>query len=73
MTWDLENGLLKAIDIKLEVWKSSENQEEHHYFLMDKPSGHELYTYAFGINPKLFDPESVRKILEMLDVTTCPK
>lgn len=52
----------------VEVWKSSENREERHYFLKDG-QGHAYQNadYLFGINPKYFDDAKVARILEILD------
>jgi len=53
--------------IKLEIWKSSENQEEHHYFMVGQRQGHEENSYLFGINPKFLNEDQVKRILAMLD------
>jgi len=52
----------------VEIWKSSENREERHYFLKDG-QGHAYQNadYLFGVNPKHFSDEQVKRILAMLD------
>jgi hypothetical protein len=54
--------------VHVEVWKSSENREERHYFLNDaKSHGYQNAEYLFGVNPRYFDDEKVRRILEILN------
>lgn len=62
------SDLAKAMRVKpkLEIWRSSENQEEHHYFMVGQAQGHEPNAYLFGINPRFFGPEKVERILKML-------
>lgn len=52
----------------VEIWKSSENREEWHYFLKDG-EGHAYQNadYLFGVNPKHFSREKIQRILDMLD------
>jgi hypothetical protein len=41
----------------LEVWNSSENRQERHYFLKDGNShAYQNADYLFGVNPKLVTP-----------------
>lgn len=37
--------------MKLEVWNSSENREERHYFIEGGDVGYQHNTYVFGYNP----------------------
>jgi hypothetical protein len=39
--------------IHLEVWKSSENREERHYFMKGGDIGYQHNTYVFGYNPSV--------------------
>jgi hypothetical protein len=51
----------------LEIWNSSENRQEKHYFLKDGNShAYQNADYLFGINPQLVTPELEQKILELL-------
>lgn len=45
--------------IKLEVWKSSENNEERHYFV----SGTAAEIYVLGYNPALFTEAEIEAFL----------
>jgi len=47
--------------MKLEVWKSDQNQEEIHYF-----KDGEQNEYIFGYNPKYFTSEQIAEILAHL-------
>jgi hypothetical protein len=53
----------------VEVWKSSENREERHYFLKDgQMHGYQIQgAYLFGVNPQFFDDDKINRILAMLD------
>jgi hypothetical protein len=48
--------------MKIEVWKSDDNQEERHYFLEEDGS------YLFGYNPKYFSEREINIILEELQL-----
>jgi hypothetical protein len=53
--------------LHVEVWNSSENRQERHYFLKDgKSHAYQNADYVFGINPQLVSPELEKQILELL-------
>lgn len=52
--------------IKLEIWKSTLNQEERHYFRVNKGKGYQGHQYVFGYNPEVVKPKLAKKILEMI-------
>jgi hypothetical protein len=54
--------------LQVEIWTSSANQEEHHYFLIGQVQGHEPNMYLFGINPKYFSEDKIKKVLEVLEL-----
>jgi hypothetical protein len=45
--------------MKIEVWKSSENQEERHYFLAEDGNN----TYVLGYSPLFFTEEEIEAFL----------
>lgn len=46
---------LKKKGIKLEEWKSTQNQEEHHFFRVNKGKGYQPHQYLFGYNPEVVE------------------
>ncbi len=48
--------------MKLEVWRSTANHEERHYFLNKPTRG----TYVFGYNPKVIKRKTLSKILAII-------
>ena len=54
--------------LKLEVWKSSENREERHFFINDfKPTAYQQSPYVFGYNPQVVSEEQVKQIIAILN------
>lgn len=51
----------------VEVWKSSENREERHFFIKGGDVGYQHNTYWFGFNPQLVSEDQVRRILLILE------
>lgn len=53
--------------LKLEVWTSSEQRQERHYFLQGEGArGYQEGIYLFGLNPLRVTREQERKILALL-------
>lgn len=52
--------------IKLEIWKSSQNQEERHYFIVKKGKGYQQHQYVFGYNPEVIDTKTVIKVIKII-------
>lgn len=53
--------------LKLEVWQSSEQRCERHYFLQgEKSAGYQEGIYLFGLNPQRVTREQERAILALL-------
>ena len=53
--------------LKLEVWQSSENREERHFFEANfKPAAYQQSPYVWGYNPQVVTPDQVRRIMEIL-------
>jgi hypothetical protein len=54
--------------IELEVWQSSHNRHERHYFIRDgKLHGYQADgLYLFGLNPEVVTPEQEQEILKIL-------
>jgi hypothetical protein len=54
--------------LRLEVWHSSENREERHYFMSDpQPAGYQQSPYVWGYNPQVVSEEKVERILAILN------
>lgn len=53
-------------NLSLEIWHSSENREERHYFVKGGDVGYQHNTYLFGYNPQLVSDEIVGKIIELI-------
>lgn len=53
----------------LEIWTSTENRQEKHYFLKDgEMHGYQIQgAYLCGFNPKFFNDEMISRVLAMLD------
>jgi len=56
--------------MKLEIWKSTLNQEERHYFRVNKGKGYQRHQYVFGYNPEVLKPKVVRKIMALIKRST---
>lgn len=52
--------------LKLEVWRSTMNNEEKHYFLVNEGTGYQPHKYVFGYNPQLIKPPVAKKLLEYI-------
>jgi hypothetical protein len=53
--------------LRLEIWKSTENREERHYFLKDGEShGYQNADYLFGVNPRHVTDEQIELILAII-------
>ena len=54
--------------LKLEIWQSSEQRQERHYFLQgcEDARGYQEGIYLFGVNPQRVTPEQERAILALL-------
>jgi hypothetical protein len=51
----------------LEVWNSSENRQEKHYFIKDGEShAYQNADYLFGYNPQLVSEETAEKMLLLI-------
>lgn len=48
--------------LKLEVWRSTMNQQERHYFVPKEGRGYQAHQYVFGYNPEVF-PVKLAKAL----------
>jgi hypothetical protein len=49
--------------LHLEVWSSSENRHERHYFMRDgQMHGYQRGQYVWGYNPALISDETAAKI-----------
>ena len=54
--------------LRLEVWNSSENREERHFFINDfQPTAYQQSPYVFGYNPLVVSEDKVAKILEIIE------
>lgn len=54
--------------LHLEVWNSSENRQERHYFRKDDNNhGYQNAQYVFGYNPEVINEETVVKILKLIE------
>jgi hypothetical protein len=52
--------------LELEVWQSSQNRFEKHYFVRDEQHAYQLGAYVVGLNPERVTPEQERQILAIL-------
>ncbi len=52
--------------VELEVWNSTANRQEKHYFIPDGDRGYQHNTYLFGYNPELVSEELARTFLAMI-------
>ena len=53
--------------LHLEVWESSENRRELHYFMKDGAAhGYQDAAYVFGYNPEIVSADTVKKILALI-------
>lgn len=52
--------------MKLEIWRSTLNQEERHYFTVNKGKGYQRHQYVFGYNPKAISKALARKIIALI-------
>lgn len=53
--------------LRLEVWQSTENREERHYFINEfNPTAYQQSPYVFGYDPQVVTEDQVRRILEVL-------
>lgn len=48
--------------IKFETWKSSQNNEEKHFFLVNEGTGYQPHKYVWGYNPQLISKEAAGRI-----------
>lgn len=54
--------------LRLEVWKSSENREERHFFIDNfERTAYQQSPYVFGYNPLVVSEDKVEKILEIIE------
>jgi hypothetical protein len=54
--------------LSLEIWKSTENREERHFFVNDfSPTAYQQSPYVFGYNPQVVTEDQVSKILAILN------
>lgn len=52
--------------MKMEVWKSSDNNVECHIFIPDKGHGYQSGQYVFGYNPRIIKKNTIKKILAII-------
>jgi hypothetical protein len=52
--------------LRLEVWTSSQQRQERHYFLHGTSSGYQEGIYLFGVNPLRVTEEQEQEILRLL-------
>lgn len=59
---------MTSSQLKLEVWKSSEQRQERHYFLQggSDARGYQEGVYLFGVNPQRVTREQEQAILALL-------
>jgi hypothetical protein len=54
--------------LHLEVWESSENRHERHYFMKDGAAhGYQNAAYVFGYNPEIVSEDVVQKIIVLIE------
>lgn len=56
----------RKLALKLEVWHSTMNQEERHFFLANGGPGYQPHQYVFGYNPKVVKPRIAEKIMALI-------
>lgn len=61
-------GRTGRMTLQLEVWTSTHQRKERHYFVKDgKQHGYQIENaYLCGVNPELVTPEQERAILAIL-------
>jgi hypothetical protein len=52
--------------VEVEIWQSSQNRHERHYFLRNGQHAYQDGQYICGVNPELVTPEQERAILAIL-------
>jgi len=52
--------------VEVEIWQSSQNRHEKHYFIRDGQHAYQDGAYLVGINPERVTPEQERSILAIL-------
>lgn len=52
--------------LEAEIWSSTHNRHEKHYFIRDGQHAYQDGTYLFGLNPNRVTPEQEREILKIL-------
>lgn len=56
--------------LKLEVWQSSENREERHFFIEGfQPTAYQQSPYVFGYNPQIVSEAQVAQIMAILNAS----
>lgn len=54
--------------LSVEVWESSDNRAEKHYFLKDgSRHGYQDGRYLLGLNPQIVPPAVEQQILKLLE------
>ena len=53
--------------VSMEVWRSSHNREERHYFVPGGDIGYQHNTYLFGYNPEIVSEETAMRILDLIE------
>jgi hypothetical protein len=59
---------MKKPALKLEVWTSTQNQEEKHYFIVNKGKGYQKHQYVFGYNPETVEVKKISDDLYELTI-----
>ena len=55
------------MQLDLEVWSSTDNRHERHYFIKDGAgASYQDGRYVFGYNPEIVPPEKVERILAII-------
>lgn len=56
--------------LSLEVWSSTDNRHERHYFIKDGAgASYQDGRYVFGYNPEIIPQEKVDRILAIINET----
>lgn len=50
----------------VEIWTSTHNRKERHYFIKGGDKGYQHNTYVFGYNPKMVSPKLAKKIKALI-------
>lgn len=54
--------------LNLEVWSSTDNRHERHYFIADgQGASYQDGRYVFGYNPEIVDADKVQRILAIIN------